>query len=70
MIVRETSGAHFRVVASNDPDLAHVWLGVPVKRTAAGFVPKAKARQQLVRRAGCVIVAQVVVAAPRTGAVA
>lgn len=65
MIIRETSGAHFRVTASNDPNLAHVWLGVPVKRAGGGFVDKAKARQQLVRRAGCVIVAPIVVVARR-----
>lgn len=55
MIVRDTSGFHY-LVRDGGPGLEHAWIGVPVKRTAAGFVPKANARDRLVRRLGCVIV--------------
>jgi hypothetical protein len=54
-IVRDTAGCHYSVVTAA-PGLEHCWLGTPVKRTAAGYIPKAKARQILVRRAGCVII--------------
>jgi hypothetical protein len=57
MIVRETSGQTYRVTGAG-PGLEHCWMGVPVKRTPAGFAPKSNARPRLVRRAGCVIVAR------------
>ena len=38
-MIIETSCNHFyNVKELNDPALAHVWAGYPVKRTKAGFV--------------------------------
>ena len=41
--------------------LAHVYAAIEVKRAARGlFVPKVRARQELVRREGCRVVAEAV----------
>ena len=64
MIIETTSNQLFHVRETGDADLAHVWLGIEVKRVAAGnFRPKAKAREILVRKAGARIVADFVVEA-------
>ena len=55
-IVETSSNQLFRV---HDAGHDHAWLGVEVKRAAGGYVPKAKAREVLVRKAGCRIVAEV-----------
>ena len=57
-MIIETSANLFYQVRDAGPDLSHCWMGLPVKRTKAGFVPKANAREMLVRKAGCKVVAQ------------
>jgi len=56
MIVETSSNQLFRVRDAEDYD--HAWIGVEVKKTAAGYVPKAKAREVLVRKAATKIVEQ------------
>ncbi len=41
--------------------LDHCYLGIEVKRTKAGFVPRAKARETLIRRAATRVVGECVV---------
>lgn len=48
-IIEDNAGS-FYSVRDAGPGLEHVYIGIPVKRTAAGFVPKAGARERLVRR--------------------
>ena len=59
-VVRDTAGRLFRVRPSIVPGFPnahdHLWLGLPVKRSKGGFVPKAKAVEVLVRKAGCEVV--------------
>jgi hypothetical protein len=57
MIVETLANEFYSVTETNDVNLAHVWFGVPVKKTKDGYVPKAKARQILVRKQGCKVVA-------------
>ncbi len=59
LIVEDTATRLFRVRDPDHADVAHVWIGIEVKRLHAGYVPRAKAREQLVRRAGCRVVAEV-----------
>lgn len=50
-MVIETSANHFyQVRETNDANLAHVWFGLAVKRAKGAWVPKAKAREVLVRK--------------------
>lgn len=58
MIVETAANELFRVADLRDPEHAHVWLGTPVKLVKGAYVPKAKARDVLVRKAGCRIVAR------------
>lgn len=51
MIIETNSNQLFQVRETGDANLAHVWFGLAVKKTKAGFVPKAKARDQLVSKA-------------------
>lgn len=54
-IVTDTAGRFFAVRETGDADLAHVWLGVEMKRAKGakgGFVPKANACEHLIRKAG------------------
>ena len=55
MIVETSANQLFRVRPAG-AGLDHVWVGTQVKRSARGFVPKAKARDILVRKEGCRIV--------------
>ena len=59
MIIETSDNRLYAVRETGDADLAHVWLGIEVKRTKAGFVPKAKARQELVRKAASRIIVEV-----------
>jgi hypothetical protein len=56
-IIRTTDGGLFSVRPSTPPGFPnahdHLWLGMPVKRSKGGFVPKANAVEALVRKAGC-----------------
>ena len=50
MRIIEDNAGSFYSVRDAGPGLEHAYIGIPVKRTAAGFVPVAKARERLVRR--------------------
>ena len=50
-IIETSAGQLYQVRPHADPDLSHVWLGVAVKRASGDFVPKANAREILVRKA-------------------
>ena len=56
MIIETTCNHFYRVVETGDPDLAHVWIGVRVKKTKAGYVDIAKPRRMLVRKEGSKII--------------
>jgi hypothetical protein len=64
MIIQASDGTLYLVHDFSDPDLAHVWEGIAVKRTAAGYVPQAGAKWTPVRKAATRIVAYV----PEAGA--
>lgn len=49
-IIETSSNQFFSVRETGCPDLAHVWYGVEVKRSKGAWVPKAKARERLVRK--------------------
>ena len=55
MIVVTTDNRRFRVREDNDPNLSHVWIGIPVKLVKGVWVPKAHAKQQLVRKEGSTV---------------
>jgi hypothetical protein len=57
IIIEDSANRFFRVRETGNPALAHVYLGIEVKRTRDGFVPKANAREILVRKAATTIVA-------------
>lgn len=51
MIIETSWNEFYRVRETGDANLAHVWLGIAVKKAKGGtFVPKAKARTELVRK--------------------
>jgi hypothetical protein len=52
MIVETLANQFFRVRETGDPHAAHVWHGIEVKRVRGAYVPKAKAREILVRKLG------------------
>jgi hypothetical protein len=64
MIIETSSNQLYEVKDPIDPNLRHVWLGVPVKREryAEGdaikvrFVPKARASVRLIRKEACRVV--------------
>ena len=58
-IIETSANQLFAVRETNDADLAHVWLGIAVKRSGGSFVPKAKARETLVRKAATQIIAKI-----------
>ena len=51
MTVIEDSANQLYIVRDAGAGLEHVYLGTPAKRIAGGYVPKAKTRERLVRRA-------------------
>jgi hypothetical protein len=51
-VIETLAGQFFRIRETGDPQAAHVWLGVEVKRVRGGFADKAKAREILVRKLG------------------
>ncbi len=60
-IIRTNDSRLFRVRPSTPPNFPgashdHLWLGLPVKRSKGGFVPKANAVEALIRKAGCEVV--------------
>jgi hypothetical protein len=56
-VVETLASQFFAVRETGDASSSHVWLGLEMKRTKAGFVPKAKARELLVRKLGTRVVA-------------
>lgn len=52
MIIETTDNRIYSVRETGNANLAHLWIGVEVKRSKAGFVPKARAREELVRKEG------------------
>jgi hypothetical protein len=56
MIIETSDNRLYSVRETGDPDLAHVWIGVEVKKVRGAYVPKAKARTELVRKAATRIV--------------
>jgi len=54
MIIETSSNQLFRVRDSADFD--HAWIGVEVKKVGGVYMPKAKAREILVRKAASRIV--------------
>lgn len=60
MIIETSANQLYTVMESNNPDLAHVYLGQPVKRVKNGFALTADAKKQnkisLVRKLGCKII--------------
>jgi len=57
-IIETTCNRLFRVTDAGSPDLAHLYLGIEVKKVRGAYVPKARARQELFRREGCRVVAE------------
>jgi len=55
-IIETSSNQYFSVQQVGDYD--HAWVGVEVKRVKGEWVPKAKARPVLVRKAATRIVAE------------
>ena len=58
MIIETTCNHLYSVRETGNPSLAHVWLGIEVKRSKGGFVPKARAREEFVRKEGSRIIEQ------------
>jgi len=58
MIIETSANQFYQVRETNNPNLAHVWFGVEVKRAKGQWVPKAKAREMLVRKEASVIISQ------------
>jgi len=58
MIIETSDNRLYRVRETGNTDLAHVWFGLRVKKTSAGYVPVKNARDELVRKAACRVVAQ------------
>jgi hypothetical protein len=65
MIIETTDNRLYAVRETGDANLAHVWYGIPMKRGPGGtFAPRGKGKIELVRKAGCRILAN-----PMPGAV-
>lgn len=62
-IVETSAGLLFQVADAGSSDLAHVFRGIAVKRVRGGFALKKGAREILVRRMGCRVVAALAVGA-------
>lgn len=60
MIIETSANQLYTVTESTNPDLAHVFLGKPIKRVKNGFALTADAKKQnkvsLVRKIGCKII--------------
>lgn len=56
-VIETSDNRFYSVRETNDPNLVHVWFGIPVRNTARdGYVVKAKARVELVRKAASRVV--------------
>ena len=56
MIIETSDNRFFNVRETGDVNLAHVWIGIEVKKVRGAYEPKAKARATLVRKAASRIV--------------
>jgi hypothetical protein len=56
VIIETSDNRFYRVRATGNADLAHVWFGVAVKRSKGAWIEKAKNREILVRKAASRIV--------------
>lgn len=56
MIIETSANQLYSVKETGDANLAHVWYGQRVKRTAAGYVPVKKLRTEMVRKVASRIV--------------
>lgn len=56
-IVEDSANQLFAVRDAGSTDLAHVFRGGPVKRVRGVYEPKKGAREALIRRLGCRVVA-------------
>ena len=50
MIIETSCNCFYQVTDFTDPNLAHVWNGIEVKRVKGAWVPKKNARPSLVRK--------------------
>jgi len=50
MIIETSCNNFYKVRETNNANLAHVWFGIEVKRVKGEWVPKAKAKETLVRK--------------------
>lgn len=55
MIIETSSNQLYQVRDADGID--HAWIGIRVKKTKAGYVPVAKARDELVRKAATRVIA-------------
>lgn len=56
-IVEDSTNQLFAVRDAGSSELAHVFRGIPVKRVRGAYEPKKGAREALIRRIGCRVVA-------------
>ena len=56
MIIETSTGKLFQVREADDASLAHVWIGVPVRREGGKFVALPSARTGLVRKASATVI--------------
>ena len=56
MIIETAANQFYRVTETSDAALAHVYLGVAVKKVRGVWVNKANAREELVRKAATRVV--------------
>lgn len=59
-IVKTAANHLFFVRETGNPDLSHVWHGIPAKRVQGGFRPRGTPKKiVLVRKVGCQLIAKV-----------
>lgn len=56
-IIEDSANRFWAVWETGEATLAHVFWGVQIKRSGGTFVPKAKARTELVRKACTKVIA-------------
>jgi hypothetical protein len=56
MIVRDSAGQLFFVNETGNPNLAHVWNGIPAKKVKGGYAVKGIGTIRMIRKAGCTVV--------------
>lgn len=56
-IIRDTAGQNY-IVRNAGPGLEHVYMGIPAKKSGGTWSAKAGTKERLVRRAGTVVVGE------------